>query len=185
MFNWTFPGWAPCCKLDKDLSSKNENKTAITQIYKQMQKKKLHEKNTPWQNKNSWTSAKSVPPRTLLIVTCSRRTNTQQFHRKKKGLEDLSAWKLVVHLRITTLRTPQNPVQNIHSTLSPVITLLVQKSVQRRLEKSAGFTVRACKYVHCIHIKGQFSEFQFVQHNQENAHKPHMLHTMRACKEWS
>ncbi len=117
-------------------------------------------KNTPWQNKNSWASAKSVPPLMLLIVTCSRRTTTQQFHRKNTGLEDLSAWKLGVHLRITTLRTAQNPVQNIHSTLSPVITLLVQKSVQRRLEKSAGFTVRACKFVHCIHIKGQFSEFQ-------------------------
>jgi hypothetical protein len=58
-----------------------------------------------------------VPPHTLLIVTCSRRTTTQQFHRENTGLEDLSAWKHGVHLRITTLRTAQNPVQNIHSTL--------------------------------------------------------------------
>jgi hypothetical protein len=58
------------------------------------------------------------------------------------------------------LRTAKNSFQNIHSTLSPMITLLVQKSVKRTQEKSAGFNIRACKSVHYILKKSQSTEFQ-------------------------
>jgi hypothetical protein len=71
------------------------------------------------------------------------------------------------------LRTAKNSFQNIHSTLSPMITLLVQKSVKRTQEKSAGFNIRACKSVHYILKKVNPLNFKCEHDNQETTYATH------------